>query len=160
MTGGALSAPVEDAVVDITLAFLFLFLVLIVLVLVSPAFLSRLRHADEKNLQPIYEAWCAVHRDSGARGSVGRNMFLWRVSFYPKFMVLALFSQDLIDYQELAAVELKDFQNSKEVWLRRQLEQGTELITIKTGHAERIVEALANVGVRATMAPARPPVEI
>lgn len=145
---------------DITLAFLFLFLVVIVLILVSPAFISRLRHAEEKALKPIYEEWCAVHRDSGTRGSKGRNMFLWRVTFYPKFMVFALFSQDLISYEEVAAVELKDFQNSKEVWLQRQWGQERELIVIKSSHADRIVEVLGNLGVRATPGAARSNVRI
>ncbi len=56
---------------DITLSILFLFLILIVLVLVSPAFLSRIKRAEEKKLTPLFEEWCAVHRDSGSRGSVG-----------------------------------------------------------------------------------------
>ena len=140
---------------DITLAFLFLFLILVVLVLVSPAFLSRIKRAEEKNLTPLFEEWCAVHRDSGARSSLGRNMFLWRVSLYPEFMVLGLFSQDLISYRDIAKVEVKDFQNSKEVWLHRHAEQGDEFITIKSQKAERIVAIFSGRGIRSDPVPAQ-----
>ncbi len=138
---------------DITFAFLFLFLILIVLVLVSPAFLSRIKRAEEKNLTPLFEEWCAVHRDSGSRSSVGRNMFLWRVSLYPEFMVLGLFSQDLIAYRDIDKVELKDFQNSKEAWLHRHVDQVGELITIKSQKAERIIEVFAGLGIRSESVP-------
>jgi len=123
--------------------------------LVSPAFLSRIKHAEEKNLTPLFEEWCAVHRDSGSRGSAGRNMFLWRVSLYPEFLVLALFSQDLIPCREIAKVEMKDFQNSKEVWLHRRVDQVDEFITIKSQNAARMIEAFAGLGVRADPVPTR-----
>jgi hypothetical protein len=137
---------------DTTLAFLFLFLILIVLVLVSPAFLSRIKRAEEKKLTPLFEEWCAVHRDSGSRSSLGRNMFLWRVSLYPDFMVLGLFSQDLIPYRDIDKVEVKDFQDSKEVWLHRHREQQVEFITIKSQKADRIVEVFAGQGIRSDTA--------
>jgi hypothetical protein len=140
---------------DITLSILFLFLILIVLVLVSPAFLSRIKRAEEKKLTPLFEEWCAVHRDSGSRGSVGRNMFLWRVSLYPEFMVLGLFSQDLIPYRDIDKVEVKNFQNSKEVWLNHHIDQGGEFITIKSEKAERIAEVFAGLGIQSNRVPAQ-----
>ena len=141
---------------DITLAFLFLLLVLIVLVLVSPAFLSRIRHPEEKNLTPLFEEWCAIHRDSGSRSSLGRNMFLWRVSLYPEFMVLGLFSRDLITYRDIDKVEVKDFQNSKEVWLHLNVGHHGEFITIKSQRAQRIAEVFAGLGIRANPVPTEP----
>ncbi len=80
-------------------------------------------------------------------------MFLWRVSLYPEFMVLGLFSQDLIPYQDIDKVEVKDFQNSKEVWLHVHVDQGSEFITIKSQKTARISEILQ--GLRSNQAPAQ-----
>jgi len=139
---------------DMELAFLLIFFVLFVALLASPMFLSRQKAVEEKHLTPLYEESCAVRRDFGSGSSLGRNMFLWRVSLYPEFMVLALFSRALIPYREIDRVEIKSFQDYKEVWIRRHVEPVGELITVRSKNAEDMVMAFSASGVRCD--PGRP----
>ena len=75
-------------------------------------------------------------------------MFLWRVSLYPEFMVLALFSQAVIPYREIDRVEIKNYTDFEEVWIRRHAEPAGELITIRSKKAEKMVETFKSLGVR------------
>jgi len=133
---------------SLELAFLLVFVLLFVALLVSPLFLSRQKAAEEKNLTALFEESCAVRRDFGSGSSLGRNMFLWRVTLYPEFMVLALFSQAIIPYREIERVEIKNYQDYKEVWIRRRAEPIGELISVRTKNAEKMVEVFTSSGIR------------
>lgn len=132
---------------DMDLVFLVIFFVLFVALLASPIFLSRQKAAEEKNLTPLFEESCAVRRDFESGSSVGRNMFLWRVSLYSEFMVLALFSRVVIPYREIDRVEIKNFTDYKEVWIRRNVEPAGELITVRSRNAEKMIEVFTFAGV-------------
>ena len=133
---------------ELELAFLAIFVVVFVALLASPMILSRRKAVEEKELTPLFQESCAVRRDFGSGSSLGRNMFLWRVSLYPEFRVLALFSQVLIPYREIDRVEMKNFQDEKEVWIRRHVEPRGELITVKSKHAEKMIEVFSAMGIR------------
>ena len=133
---------------EIELAFLAIFVLVFVTLLASPMILSRRKAIEEKDLTPLFQESCAVRRDFGSGSSLGRNMFLWRVSLYPEFMVLALFSRVLIPYREIDRVEMKNFQDEKEVWIRRHVEPMGELITVKSKHAEKMIEVFTAMGIR------------
>jgi len=138
----------------IDIAFLLTLFVLFVGLLASPVILAKQRSAQEKDLTPLFEESCAIRRDTGSGSSFGRNMFLWRVSLYPDFMVLALFSQVLIPYREIDLVEIKSYTDYEEVWIRRHAEPVGELITVRSKKAEKIIQVFAALGVRC--GPGRP----
>lgn len=133
---------------DMNLAFLVIFLAVFVALLASPIFSSRRKAVEEKDLTPLFQESCVVHGDLGLGSSLGRNMFLWRVSLYPEFMVLALFSRVLIPYREIDRVEMKSFQDDNEVWIRRHGDLTGELITIKSKHADKMIAVFTSQGVR------------
>ncbi len=130
------------------LIFLLILFVLFVALLASPMFLSKQKGAQEKGLTPLFEESCVVRRDARSGSSLGRNMFLWRVSLYPEFMVLALFSQALIPYREIDRVEIKGYTDYEEVWIRRLAEPVGELITIKSKNTAQMIEVVKSLGVR------------
>ena len=132
---------------SLELAFLLIFIVFFVALLVSPIFLSRQKAPEEKNLTAAFEESCAVRRDFGSGSSLGRNMFLWRVTLYPEFMVLALFSRAIIPYGDIERVEIKNYQDYKEVWIRRRAEPISELISVRSKNAEKMVEVFTSLGV-------------
>ena len=133
---------------DMNLAVLVIILAVFVALLASPIFLSRRKAVEEKDLTPLFQESCVVRRDLGSGSSLGRNMILWRVSLYPEFMVLALFSRALIPYREIDRVEMKSFQDDNEVWIRRNGDPTGELITIISKHAVKMIEVFTSLGVR------------
>ena len=133
---------------NMDVAFLLTLFILFVALLASPIFLPKQKAAEEKNLTPLFEESCVVGRDFGSGSSFAHNMFLWRVSLYPEFMVLALFSRVLLPYREIERVEIRSFTDYKEVWIRRSAEATGELITVRSKNVEKMIEAFASAGVR------------
>ena len=140
---------------NMDLAFLLILFVLFVSLLISPLILSKQRAAEEKASTPLFEESCAVRRDSGSGSSLGRNMFLWRVSLYPDFMVLALFSQAVIPYREIDWVEIKSYTGYEEVWIHRHAEPVGEVITVRSKNAAKMIEVFTSLGVRCDPGQAR-----
>lgn len=116
--------------------------------LLLPSYLARQRGPEEKSLTPLFEELCAVRRDFASASSPGRNMFLWRVSLYPEFLVLALFNRAIIPYREIDRVEIERYPDRQEVWIYRRLDAGGDLITVASKKAEQLVQVLSSAGVR------------
>lgn len=120
-----------------------------------PSVMARRRAPQEAGLTPLFEESCVVRRDFGSGTSRGRNMFLWRLSLYPDFMVLSLRTQAIVPYREIDRVELNSYQDRKEVWIYRQVDAVSELITVASKNPEQLVKVLTSVGVRFVTAPPR-----
>jgi hypothetical protein len=115
--------------------------------LLSPVLLSRLRLDEERKVTPLSAEWCNIRRYVGLGTFAGGNIFFWRLSLYPEFMVTALFSPRPIPYRDIERVEMKKRMLSREVWVYWHLGSRRENFAIRTRNAEAVVETMRKCGI-------------
>jgi hypothetical protein len=68
--------------------------------------LARRRAPQERGLVPTFEAICSG-RSGGSFLGLGSNLPIFRVSIYPNFLVICLFSPTVIPFAQLSKVEAR-----------------------------------------------------
>jgi hypothetical protein len=114
--------------------------VIVALIFIVAAVAPRRRAGVELGAVPLYQERCSVTVSMIAGMRFGGNLPVWRVSLYDSFLVVSLFRQWVIPYNEISSVRGSQLMPSK--GLEIQLRTTPNKVWIFARRPERMIEIL------------------